>query len=182
MLVQGQPCFRPDSDAGAHALRVARRVVALGFRPASAKTPRNDAEGIDLADVEAMSTTAWKRWVASLSPEQRKDLRLWRGGAIPTPIRRHRGPDVSCPWCQFDRPSTRHFFAECNHFHPHRRELEAEFGIAPSWWAAQPRITSKSGWITTSTSASIPRRGELQVAACQLGVVIVQACLSLDPG
>ncbi|CAK0848813.1 unnamed protein product, partial [Prorocentrum cordatum] len=55
-----------------------------------------------------------------------------------------------------------------------RARLSAEFQIPPEWRAAQPRVTAKSGWITCSAGPSTQRRAQLQVAACRLGLEILQ--------
>jgi len=41
-------------------------------------------------------------------------------------------------------------------------------------WASQPRITSKSGWITRSTGSNVLFRAQRQVAACSLGIEITK--------
>ena len=56
----------PASAVGAHALRSAARVRALALVAAS----RYDVEGLEQADVEAGSSPAWKRFVASLPLEE----------------------------------------------------------------------------------------------------------------
>ena len=184
--IRARAPFRADTSEGAHVIRVAARVVALSFRPeACAKLTRYDLEGIESIDVEASSSQVWTQWAHSLSNEQRKDLRLWRGGAVPLPTRRHWRRklgqlDVPCPWCDSTRPSARHMFVECCRFRPLRREHEAEFRIPPAWWQSQPEGTTKSGWITFNAARVGERRAALQVAPCKLGICIVQACF--DPG
>ena len=73
--------FDPASPAGAHALRVCARVQAL----AAVRVSRNDCDGLDSADIEASSSAAWQAWMHSLSSDDRKSLRIWRGGAVRSP-------------------------------------------------------------------------------------------------
>ena len=46
-------------------------------------------------------------------------------------------------------------------------------GLAANFWAEQPRVTSKSGWITHGASHSSSGRAGMQIAACKLGIAIV---------
>ena len=77
--------FNPASPAGAHALRFFARVQALALVSAS----RNDCAGFESADIEASSSPTWQSWVRSLSSVDRTSLRIWSGGAVRTPTRRH---------------------------------------------------------------------------------------------
>ena len=52
--------------------------------------------------------------------------------------------------------------------------LSQQYGIPQAWWAAQPRITAKSGWITLDAGQRVDR----QIAACTLGIAIVQTTSS----
>ena len=173
----GDDGFDPRAGAGGHALRVAARVCALALKPRGAYR-RKDKEGIDTADVEATSQGVWKKWARTLDIEDRRLLRIWRGGCARTPTRtahRTRVEDAKCIWCDHPFASARHFWQECVKFRPLRRELEDEFGINPEWWRQQPSCTSKSGWITTSAAPEAARRAELQMAACRLGIAILRA-------
>ena len=49
-------------------------------------------------------------------------------------------------------------WAECKGTEAQRQELSREFEVPMSWWSKQPRITSKSGWITTRAAATLQRR------------------------
>ena len=170
--------FDPASPAGAHALRVCARVQAL----AAVRVSRNDCDGFDSADIEASSSAAWQAWMHSLSSDDRTSLRIWRGGAVRTPTRRHfrAGGDMklcACPFCGHARASARHFWQECPRLDAMRHELEVEYGILPAWWGAQPSCTSKSGWVTTRAHESPIQRARMQIAACRLGIAII----GLDP-
>ena len=111
----------PASAAGAHALRSAARVKALALDCRS----RFDIEGLEQADVEAGSSPAWKRFVASLPYEERTLLRIFRCGAIRTPTRRHRCVEQhACPFCMFPNASARHYWQDCMRFNVMRAELE----------------------------------------------------------
>ena len=141
---------------------------------------RYDADGIANVDVEATSSTAWRDWLRQLNSAERRDLRIWRGGAIGTPTRRLWRPgsnsDVLCPWCGAQKPSARHMFAECPRFSAIREELQLEYCVQADWWALQPAVTSKTGWITFAAHPCAKTRGLMQVAACRLGVAMVGAC------
>ena len=181
--------FEPSSPCGLHAIRVAARIKALELRPRGATGVRKDAEGLRQADIEAMSHPAWKRWMKSLDEEERRCLRVWRGGGIFTPTRRYGGrpgqqssPLTACRWCEHPWASARHFWQECPHFDAIRWGLEEEYGISREWWQRQPRCTSKTGWITMSASRDAARRAVMQVAACRLGIAIVSSCAPLEDG
>lgn len=168
--------FRPDRPAGAHAARICARVAVL----ATVHRTRFDSEGVDTIDLEAQSAQAWKRWLRSLTPKQRSQLSIWRGGAVRTPMRRWSRPGVAdprqrCAHCNCELASARHYWAECPRFDAARGAMEREYRIPPAWWAAQPRCTSKTGWITTAAGRTARRRAELQVAACRMGLAVVQA-------
>lgn len=169
--------FSADHPAGAHAARIAGRVKALSV----VRNTRYDAEGIRDVDLEAQSQPVWTRWARTLPDDGRRDLRIWRGGAVWTPTRRwsFRGQEederIRCCYCGFDRASARHFWTECPRFDAQRSGLEREFNIHPSWWSRQPRCTAKTGWITAAAGPTVQRRAELQVAACRLGLHVMAA-------
>ena len=167
----GTPGFRADNEAGQHTLRVIARALILKKAPGRG---RQDEEGIELIDIEACSSPPWKKWKKSLNCEQTRLLGIWRGGAILTPTRRFRGRDVRahCPWCSQTKASARHFWVECPRFQAKREKLQVEYSINPDWWALQPRVTSKTGWITITASDNANRRAQLQIAACRLGISV----------
>ena len=140
------------------------------LQPAS----RNDVDGIEKADVEALSSPLWKQWKNSLSVEQTWELAIWRGGAVWTPTRRFSNSSSSaCPWCPELCASARHFFANCPKFEDQRNSLSAEFDIPADWWRHQPRVTAKSGWITEIASASAGERARMQIPAALMGMAII---------
>jgi hypothetical protein len=165
--------FQADTKSGQHALRVIARVRLLQ----TVRSTRNDSEGTEDVDVEAQSHQTWKRWVAGLSFEDAKRLRLWRAGAVGTPTRHgHReGFSAACPWCDHPRASARHLWQECPRFEVMRRQLSLEYGIHPGWWQRQPRVTSKSGWITEAAHEDPARRPVLQLMSCRLALKVVAA-------
>ena len=158
----------PTSAKGQHGLRAVARLQCLR----QAATTRNDVEGILEADVRASSHPVFVRWRASLSHFDKLLLRIFRSGAVMTPARRTR--DASCPHCEAPNASMRHFWASCPRYAAHRDALSREYRIPPAWYLAQPRCTSKSGWITFSAAGSERRRAELQVLSCKLAVHIMQ--------
>jgi hypothetical protein len=166
--------FMPDHPAGGHAARVCARVAALG----QISSTRFDSEGADLIDVEVQSAPAWRKWVAGLTASQRSRLSVWRGGAVFSPTRRWFGsgpPGASCcSFCGCVDASARHYFEECPRFDADRRSIGFEFGIGAAWWRSQPRCTSKSGWVVVTAGRTVVRRATLQVAACSLGLRIVE--------
>ena len=117
-----------------------------------------------------------------MSSVDRTSLRIWRGGAVRTPTRRHfravgDATLCACPFCGHARASARHFWQECLRLDAMRSELELEFGIQPAWWMAQPACTSKSGWVTTHAHVNAAQRVRMQIASCRLGIAII----GLDP-
>ena len=69
----------------------------------------------------------------------------------------------------------RHLWQECPFFVGLREELQLSHSIPSAWWAAQPRVTSKSGWIVRQADPSLADRVRRQIAAAILGVRIVAA-------
>ena len=67
----------------------------------------------------------------------------------------------------------RHFWVECAALNDDRLELQVYFNISPAWWAAQPRITAKSGWVAFDAHRSADVRAMLQIAACELGLRVM---------
>ena len=65
-------------------------------------------------------------------------------------------------------------FARCPLLAVERARLSQQFGIPQGWWASQPRVTAKSGWVTLGAAASEAQRVDRQIAACILGMSIVQ--------
>ena len=50
--------------------------------------------------------------------------------------------------------------------------LRALHVFPPGWFAAQPRITAKSGWVTAGAGHTFPSRGHAQIAACTISIAI----------
>ena len=166
-------------------MRICARALLLstrGDREKKNARARHDDEGVDDIDLEASSSREWTEWKKKLSTESRRLLAIWRGGAVSTPTRRAFGreaaasasPLTACPWCAAEMASARHLWAECRHFNAMRAQLQREHHMQASWWQNQPKITSKSGWITLSAARSPQKRASLQVAACRLGIRICE--------
>lgn len=164
--------FLLDSEAAAHALRVILRVRLL----LKASPRRFDSEGIDDVDVEAASYPLYRRWVASLSTPQRS----YRGGAARSPTRGGRYvPGRPCPGCgEILHPSLRHLWADCPKYAELRDSIGAAHLVPTTWWAAQPRVTAKSGWVCLRAAANPRTRGEMLIATCKLGVNILTDALA----
>ena len=170
----------PDSlwvscDAGEHALRVLCRIHLLS----TIRTSRNDAEGCEDIDPEAASQPEYTKWVASLGRDTRRQLDIYRGGAVRTATRLCQdGQPCQCCGEVGVRPNMRHYMVECGAFDTARRRIEREFGVPASFWSQAPRVTTKSGWITMGAAPSQQRRATLQVATCKLGVAVMQSPLA----
>jgi hypothetical protein len=171
----GPRAFRPAAAAGAHAARIAARVVASY----AVQETRNDSEGVDDIDFEVQSQRRWVEWRKALSEEQQRQLSTWRQGAAWTPTRRWR--DGACKWCGADWASARHFWADCPHLSPQRNRIGAIARLPASWWALQPRVTSKSGWATGAAAGTLAGRVLGQIAACEMALVVAEATLELKP-
>ena len=52
---------------------------------------------------------------------------------------------------------------------PLRARLSTQFAIPAGWWLQQPRVLSKSGWITQDAGISHAQSVQRQIAACALG-------------
>ena len=150
-------------------------------------TSRNDHQGHTRVDIDAQSNTVWSKWRKSLSNHDRAILNVWRSGASRTPTRRYYRPNsddhntTACPYCQHEYASTRHFWAECPAFHAMRQQLSRQHNIPHGWWWQQPRITSKSGWITYDAGDTTTIRANRQIAACKLGIHILDRLANNKP-
>ena len=167
--------FDASSERGQHVLRVCARAALL--QPAVPSRRRWDEESIEAVDIEASSAPEWAEWRGSLSRRRRALLAIWRGGAVWTRTRRwRRGEEEQrCPWCPRAQASARHWWAECVRFDSERARLGADFRIAPEWWARQPRVTAKTGWVTLHADPSARRRAQMQIASCVLGIAVCEA-------
>ncbi|CAK9075643.1 unnamed protein product [Durusdinium trenchii] len=106
-----------------HVLRVAARHKSLlQIRPS-----RLDSEDFSNIDVEASSHPLWSTWRAKLSRKNLIVLNIYRGGAIQTPTRGGYSHDPSCPFCNAQLASMRHFWALCPKFRAKRDFLEGFF-------------------------------------------------------
>ena len=173
-LPRGQPYFDPAADDG-HTLRMVARALALD----SVNRNRWDSEGIDDVDLWVQADPAWTRWKASLSPTHRTFLRIWRGGAVKTRSRRwyHSRQNgfhhVRCE-CGAAVSSARHLFAECPRLQDLRDSLQELHDLPAGWFAAQPRITAKSGWVTAGAGPTHRDRVQAQIASCTVGIAIAE--------
>ncbi len=91
-----------------------------------------------------------------------------------TPTRDQPAMGDTCPWCGAGYASMRHVFVDCMKFNQFREELQLVYSIPANWWALQPRLTSKTGWITLGADACAARRAKLQVPVAKLGVYIME--------
>ena len=182
----GHEAFDASDSRGQHLVRCIARIRLLQHTVRSDRR-RMDEEGITDIDVEARSTREWKAFVASIGVEARTSLQVIRGGAIWTPTRRYsqfgrdsrrRSGDTSCPWCEHPYASAHHFFTTCPHFEEYRQDLQEAHDIPPEWWARQPRVTTKTAWVTTQASDDPRRRAEMGVAAARL---LLQVTRELKP-
>ena len=100
-------------------MNVATRVQGLSLRPISARVARRDSGELTEADVEIVSHSKWKGWVRTLDEQDRRLLRIWRGGATGTPTRRYscrrdqstEDPRAACNWCSQARGISEAFLA-----------------------------------------------------------------------
>jgi hypothetical protein len=153
--------FWVTGNAEEHALRCVCRLKVL----ADISPNRLDSEGFEQIDIEASSQKAWKTFARSLSCSDKSKLNVWRSGAVWTPTRRyHDGEAPRCVWCDYQWPSARHFIVECRRFKDDRKKISEDFAIPAGWWGKQPRVTTKSGWITTKAATTVGKRATLQVA------------------
>ena len=163
--------FWTASNFGQHLLRHIQRRRLLQAIPAT----RHDSHGKNDVDVTAQSNSKWTSWRNSLSNHEKQLLLFWRCGAIRTPSRRwpYNDERTKCPYCHEPNASARHFFADCPRLREARRTIQAAHNLPHDFFFRQPRITAKSGWITTSAADTTARRAELQVAACKMGIAIL---------
>ena len=127
-------------------------------------------------DLWVQADPVWKRWRQSLSPTQKTFLRIWRGGAVKTRSRRwchsrHNARHLA--QCECGAPA-RHLWAECSSLQGLRLSLQQQYSLPPAWWAAQPKITPKSGWVTLGSRPTFQGRVQAQIASCLLGVAVAE--------
>ena len=170
--------FAADTKAGQHLCRIiARKLVLNGLR----RSQRHDAEGFASIHLETQSHKVWTKWKASLDIDERTKLRIWRGGAVGSATRRLYRPKrgytrVDCHLCgAVDDASARHLFARCPAFNAQRVALQRTHNVPAGWWESVPRVTSKTGWVVHTPNLSTAAHASLQVAACKLGIMIINA-------
>ena len=66
-------------------------------------------------------------------------------------------------------------------FKKERQRLCTAYCLKDDWWAHQPRVTSKSGWVTFDADPDPQVRVRCQIAACQLGIQICEAFREEEP-
>lgn len=159
-------------DRVLHLLRMRARRLALAAVPAT----RLDRQGIELIDLEAASNPRFKRFLTSLSFLEANKLAIYRCGAVRSRTRRFKGADTNCSFCHAPYASARHYFADCPELSAIRSRLEKAHQIPNSWWRAQPRITSKSAWVTTTSGCNPQQRVSRLIATCKLAIAITALC------
>ena len=164
--------FSPRAQNG-HVLRTIARAVALD----SIQNERLDAEGASDVDIAAQSHPQWKQWKKSLSTVEQTWLRIWRGGAVKTRTRRWWRPNsplqmTQCR-CGALRGSAKHLFEECPLLQQTRQDIAEDMDLPLDFFQSQPRITSKSGWITVGAHPAPATRVRMQIASCRMGFSIV---------
>ena len=165
--------FFANSPAAQHTLRtIARTRLAAAIVPT-----RHDSEGFQRIDLEAASHSAFTSWAKKLPDADRRLLAIWRSGAISTPARRRL---TVCHLCQADgreNASARHLWADCPALSLQRATISRAHRLAPDFWSSQPRVTAKSGWITTDAATDPARRATFLKAACPMGLHVMQHSL-----
>jgi hypothetical protein len=78
----------------------------------------------------------------------------------------------ACPHCSFPWCSVRHWWADCPRFNAIRLNLQRRYGVPASVWAQQPRVTSKSGWLTYDAAPGLAQRQSYAIAANILGIAV----------
>ena len=168
--------FWSGSPEAEHAIRATSRIRCLQM----VRHTRHDADGIERVDVEIGSHKYWKKFVNSLDVLSRSLLNVWRSGAVSTQTRRQSA--APCEHCGAAiMASARHLWTECPRFEEERIRLQNKYKLPGVFWASQPRVLSKSGWVTIDAAATLDRRAEMQVAACTLAVYILKKRGDLVP-
>ena len=96
--------------------------------------------------------------------------------AAPTRQQGRPGASAHCPHCGAEKASARHLFAECPHYDTLRAALQQKHGLDDGWWARQPRVTAKSGWVTYGAARTVDGRVHAPLATNCLGIRIVEDC------
>jgi hypothetical protein len=65
-----------------------------------------------------------------------------------------------------------------------RLSLQQRYNVPPLWWSQQPRVTSKSGWVTYNAAPSLATRQQFAIAANLLGIAVckLDAHSPIHPG
>ena len=122
--------------------------------------------------MDASSHAGFKKWAKGLDQFEALCLEIFRSGAVKSKTRSREA--AVCHLCGEPLPSFRHLWQECSAFDQKRAELARAHKLPGTFWRRQPRVTSKSGWITYAAGRTAERRATMQLAACQLGVHIVK--------
>jgi hypothetical protein len=107
-------------------------------------------------------------------------LRIYRGGATRTPTRRLHQGELGCQVCGDSkvRPSLKHYVVECVAYHGIRDETLEKFGLDMLWLRAQPRVTTKSRWITRGAGTNVEDRAKKQIAVCCFAIRVLFASMA----
>ena len=160
-----------DNDHAQHLIRTAARLKCLSL----IQTSRKDAEGYANIDVEASSAPTVARWMRKLSPADAAWLQVYRCGANYTPTRVFNKYGSSACWfCHEEYASMRHFVVDCRHFATQRHTLLRDHTLPPDTLGRLPRVSVKSGWVTTDASPSEETRHRIQLVLLQLGLHITR--------
>ena len=155
------------NDATDHIIRMAARYTLW----ADISLKRNDAESCQHVDLEASSNPNFTKWVKSLDEISAARLRIFRGGAAKTPTRTHHMTNnARCPYCNADLCSIRHLVTECPRLDDTRSQVLRAHHTDHGWLSQQPRVSTKTGWITMQAHRSAAKRADLQTGLCKLGI------------
>ena len=159
-----------SNSAADHLVRMAARYSIW----TSINPERHDAEAYHLADLQASSHPLFTKWTKTLSPLEASRLRIFRGGASKTPTRtQHMTNTAKCPYCPAELCSIRHLATECPILADQRANILRTHHTTQHWLSNQPRISTKSGWITANAHSNGTRRADLQVCLCKLGIAVL---------
>ena len=159
-----------SNTAADHLIRMAARYSIWSC----INTERNDTESCQHADLEVSSHPSFTKWTKTLCALDQSRLRIFRGGASKTPTRTHNATNIArCPYCPAELCSIRHLVTECPKLAEQRAHILRAHNTTQHWLSNQPRISTKSGWITADAHSNGTRRADLQVCLCKLGIAVL---------
>jgi hypothetical protein len=160
-----------STQAAEHTCRVAARVQPRR----RIRQSRLDSEGSVAIDIAVRSHPIWTKWRKQLNLNDSSLLSIYRGCAIGIATHRHNyTSDSNGHLCGQAWGSARLLRAKCFQLAQDHAAIGTEHKLPRSLWTTEPRVTSKSGWITRTAGSPVARQATVQAAACEPGIECIR--------